>query len=186
MTFKTIIGSRAEVWHGTAKHTSGGLTKSHLMKNKSGRIVSRKKHFSAKKDNRLVKAGFKTKKGHFGFVKVGSKKNGRKHMKGGMMHDISSGADLSLDMKSLGSTGVQIRAGQGGGSPYGNNFVPANLKGDGISGAGITDFGNNSTSVQMRAGMSGGKTRRHKMRGGTTKPFADVSMNSPLNRALNA
>ena len=94
MTFKTIIGSRAEVWHGTAKHTSGGLTKAHLMKNKSGRIVSRKKHFSAKRENRLVKAGYKTKKGHFGFVKTGSKKHGRKHgrkhMKGGMPHDISN------------------------------------------------------------------------------------------------
>ena len=61
------VGSRAQVWHGTAKHTSGGLTKAQLMMNKSGRIVSRKKHASAKRDNRLVKAGFKTKKGHFGF-----------------------------------------------------------------------------------------------------------------------
>lgn len=117
MAFKTIIGSRAEVWHGTAKHTSGGLTKSHLMKNKSGRIVSKSKHFSAKRDNRLVKAGFKTRKGHFGFVKVGSKKHRRgKKMRGGMMHSISDAADLSLDMKSLGSTGVQIRAGQSGGT----------------------------------------------------------------------
>ena len=176
MTFKTIIGSRAEVWHGTAKHTSGGLTKAHLMKNKSGRIVSKKKHYSAKKDNRLVKAGFKTRKGHFGFVKVGSKKRGRKHMKGGMMHDFS-GADLS-DTSRMGSTGVQIRAGMSGGAPYGNNFVPADVKGIVSS--------SDSTAVQIAAGMAGGKRRRHKMRGGTTKPFADISMNSPLNRALNA
>ena len=179
MTFKTIIGSRAEVWHGTAKHTSGGLTKTHLMKNKSVRIVSRKKHASAKRDNRLVKAGYKTKKGHFGFVKTGSKsrRHGKgKKMRGGMTHDISSSADLSLDMNSLGSTGVQIRAGQGGGSPYGNS----------IAGAGITDFGSSSTSVQTRAGMAGGKRRKHHMVGGTTTPFANVSMNSPLNRALNA
>jgi hypothetical protein len=159
MTFKTIIGSRAEVWHGTAKHTSGGLTKAHLMKNKSGRIVSRKKHFSAKRENRLVKAGYKTKKGHFGFVKTGSKKHGikhgRKHMKGGMPHDIS-------------------------------NPDSANQNGNGIAGAGITDFGPSSTSVQMRAGMAGGKRRKHHMVGGTTTPFANVSMNSPLNRALNA
>jgi hypothetical protein len=39
------------------------------MKNKHGEIVSRKKHFQAKKDNRLVKAGFLTKKGVFGFVR---------------------------------------------------------------------------------------------------------------------
>ena len=102
MTFKTIIGSRAEVWHGTAKHTSGGLTKAHLMKNKSGRIVSRKKHFSAKRENRLVKAGYKTKKGHFGFVKTGSKKHGRKHgrkhMKGGMYHNISNAEPMKGGM----------------------------------------------------------------------------------------
>jgi hypothetical protein len=77
------VGSRAQVWHGTAKHTSGGLTKTQLMMNKSGRIVSRKKHASAKRDNRLVKAGYRTKKGHFGFVKVGSRKRGRKGPKGG-------------------------------------------------------------------------------------------------------
>jgi hypothetical protein len=174
MTFKTIIGSRAEVWHGTAKHTSGGLTKAHLMKNKSGRIVSKKKHFSAKKDNRLVKAGFKTRKGHFGFVKVGSKKRGRKHMKGGMTHDIS-GADLS-DTSRMGSIGPQMRAGQAGGAPYGNNLSPADVKG-------IVDNAS-SIDVQIAAGMTGGKRRRHKMRGGTTKPFGGVD--APLQDALNA
>ena len=43
------VGSRAEVFHGTAKHTSGGLKKKDLMKNKHGRIVSRKMHKTAKK-----------------------------------------------------------------------------------------------------------------------------------------
>jgi len=37
------IGSKAEVWHSTAQKTSGGLTKDDLMKNKRGRIVSKKK-----------------------------------------------------------------------------------------------------------------------------------------------
>jgi len=37
------IGSRAQVMHGTAHHTKGGLTKKHLKYNKYGRIVSRKK-----------------------------------------------------------------------------------------------------------------------------------------------
>ena len=71
MTNSTDIvttGSRAKVWHGTAKHTSGGLTKKDLMKNKRGKIVSRSKHFSSKKENRLVKAGYSTKKGTFGSV----------------------------------------------------------------------------------------------------------------------
>jgi hypothetical protein len=88
MSFEQNIGSRAQVWHGTAKKTSGGLTKSHLLMNKHGRIVSRKKHTSAKKEKRLVKAGFLTKKGHFGFVKKDShkkrsNKKGSRKMRGG-------------------------------------------------------------------------------------------------------
>jgi len=71
-------GSRAEVWHGTAKKTVGGLTKSDLLMNKHGRIVSRKKHNTAKREKRLVKAGYLTKKGHFGFIKKGSKKGSKK------------------------------------------------------------------------------------------------------------
>jgi hypothetical protein len=55
--------------HGTADHTSGGLTKNDLKYNKAGRIVSRKKSMKAKKENRLVKLGFKTRKGKFGLVK---------------------------------------------------------------------------------------------------------------------
>jgi hypothetical protein len=82
------FGSRAEVWHGTAKKTSGGLTKKHLMMNKHGRIVSRKKHFSAKKEKRLVKAGYITRKGHFGFIKKDSikrsKRSSKKKRGGGM------------------------------------------------------------------------------------------------------
>jgi hypothetical protein len=63
------IGSRAQVMHGTAHHTSGGLTKSDLKMNKWGRIVSRKKSAKAKKEKRLEKAGYKTRKGKFGVIK---------------------------------------------------------------------------------------------------------------------
>jgi hypothetical protein len=62
------VGSRAEVMHGTADHTSGGLTKADLKYNKWGRIVSRKKSMKAKKENRLVKMGYKTRKGKFGLI----------------------------------------------------------------------------------------------------------------------
>jgi len=68
------VGSRAEVFHLNAKHTSGGLTKKDLIKNKHGEIVSRKKHFQAKKEKRLEKAGYFTQKGKFGFVKKQTKK----------------------------------------------------------------------------------------------------------------
>lgn len=60
------VGSKASVYHGHAKHTSGGLTRKDLMKTKHGRIVSRKKHALGKKAiRRLVKAGYKAKKGTF-------------------------------------------------------------------------------------------------------------------------
>ena len=72
-TYETLVGTRAQVWHGTAYKTSGGLLKPDLMQNKAGRIVSEKKHNTAKKDNRLVKHGYGTKKGKFGFVKIGSR-----------------------------------------------------------------------------------------------------------------
>lgn len=69
------VGSRAEVWHGNAHHTPGGVTKKGLLKNKHGEIVSRIKHFQAKKDKRLEKAGYFTEKGKFGFVRRDTKKN---------------------------------------------------------------------------------------------------------------
>ena len=64
------VGTRAQVMHGTADHTSGGLTKRDLKYNKWGRIVSRKKSSMAKKTRRLEKAGYKAKKGSFGVVKT--------------------------------------------------------------------------------------------------------------------
>ena len=73
-TFEMLVGTRAQVWHGTAYKTSGGLKKTDLMQNKAGRIVSEKKHFTAKRENRLVKNGYGTQRGKFGFVRIGSKK----------------------------------------------------------------------------------------------------------------
>jgi len=65
------VGSRAQVMHGNAKKTSGGLTKSQLKYNKQGKIVSKKASILAKKNNRLVKAGYVTRKGVFGIGKMG-------------------------------------------------------------------------------------------------------------------
>ena len=59
-------GSKAQVWHGSAKHTSGGLTRKDLMKTKKGRIVSRRKHsIGLRRIKTLHKQGFKPKKGTF-------------------------------------------------------------------------------------------------------------------------
>ncbi len=68
-----VVGTRAQVMHGKADKTPGGLQKKDLKYNKSGKIVSKKKSSIAKKDNRLVKAGYKTEKGKFGSVFVDPK-----------------------------------------------------------------------------------------------------------------
>jgi hypothetical protein len=46
-------GSRAQVMAGTAKHTSGGLTKGDLKVSRDGKIVSRRKSELAKRNNPL-------------------------------------------------------------------------------------------------------------------------------------
>lgn len=70
--YDMLIGSRAQVWHGTAYKTAGNLKKDHLYMNKHGRIVSKRKHETAKKEKRLQKYGYFTKKGKFGAVKQGT------------------------------------------------------------------------------------------------------------------
>ena len=89
-TYKNLVGTRAEVMHGTAFKTSYGRTKSQdgdaltrrdLKYNKHGRIVSVEK---SSKKNKLLKqlrdAGYTTKKGKFGAVKTAKK--GRKASRG--------------------------------------------------------------------------------------------------------
>ena len=91
-TYKMLIGSRAQVHNGTAYKTVGGLTASKLMMNKWGRIVSKLKHKTAKKEKRLEKAGYFAKKGAFGVVRKESTRKMRKSrkMKGGSgMVDIA-------------------------------------------------------------------------------------------------
>lgn len=72
-------GSKAEVWHGTAKHTSGGLKKKDLMKH-HGRIISRKKHAAGKKAiKHLFAMGYKPKKGTFKLMRKSMGKSSRRH-----------------------------------------------------------------------------------------------------------
>ncbi len=82
--FEMLEGSRAQVMHKTAYKTAGGLTVANLMKNKHGHYVSVKKHNTAKREKRLLKAGYGTVKGKFGAVKLnGTRKNkkSRRHSK---------------------------------------------------------------------------------------------------------
>jgi hypothetical protein len=64
------VGSKAQVFHGTAKHTSGGLVKKDLMKTRKGRIVSKAKHAAGLKAiKQLRKSGYVAKKGTFKLFK---------------------------------------------------------------------------------------------------------------------
>lgn len=181
MTGKShTIGTRAQVWHGTAKKTSGGLTKSDLMMNKHGRVVSKAKHFTAKKENRLLKHGYGTQKGKFGFVKVGSRKHrgskkhhkkGSKRMQGGsgmgelnpagvdgsyMIKDVVPQQFSPLDRALVGGKRRKMR----GGVAMGSGLFPGD-----VDGQGITNYGaSGSIGVQEAAGMAGGRARSRQQR----------------------
>ena len=78
--FQVWKGSRAQVWHGTAHQTWGGLTKDKLHYNtKTGRIVSKKKHVTAKREKKLAKLGYKPVKGRpFEKMSRHTKRRGRR------------------------------------------------------------------------------------------------------------
>ncbi|NBY40178.1 MAG: hypothetical protein EBQ66_04595 [Flavobacteriia bacterium] len=103
------VGTKAEVFHGTAKHTSGNLHKKDLMKHK-GRIVSRKKHAAGKKAiKRLFALGYKPKKGTFKAMRksmVNGRKKGTRKRGGGEVGDIISklSAAVSGATPALGAT----------------------------------------------------------------------------------
>ena len=60
--YKMCVGSKAQVMHGTAYRTSGGLTKSKLMVHpKSGRIISKARHEAGKKQYAKMSAAVKAK-----------------------------------------------------------------------------------------------------------------------------
>jgi hypothetical protein len=90
-SYKMVRGSRAQVWNGTAYKTEGGLLRSALMKS-HGRIVSAKKHKTAKKELRLQKYGYFAQKGKFGYVKKSASRKLRKSLrkkKGGALSALS-------------------------------------------------------------------------------------------------
>jgi hypothetical protein len=219
---KQRVGTRAQVWHETAIQTTGGLKKHDLIMNKNGRIVSRAKHNTAKKEMRLLKFGYGTKKGKFGFVrKNGSKSrtnskssaNSRsrsrsrsRKMRGGVYGNLlspansmsngidgagitdslSQGSPLTQALTAAGGSRHRRRGGghskmRGVGGSGMGYLSPADVMSNGIDGAGITQSLSQGGPL-TRALTAGGRRRRH--RGGTTKPFADLSSASPLNAAL--
>jgi hypothetical protein len=102
-------GTRAQVWHGTAKKTSGGLTKQHLMMNKHGRIVSKKKHALGKKTiKHLKKLGYIAKKGKFTLFRKHSKSSRRSKMRGGK-HLGGPLSPHSYEGQGVGTSGVDLQ-----------------------------------------------------------------------------
>ena len=136
MTFEQTQGSKAQVWHGTAKRTSGGLTKTALMKNKHGRIVSKRKHALGKKSvKHLFKLGFKPKKGTFKAFHKGSKK-----MKGGVGNAVGLGNVGSPLDRALVAAGGRRRRGSmkmRGGMTYGGPLSPHSYDGQGVGTSGV-------------------------------------------------
>lgn len=62
------VGSKFLVFSGKALHTSGGLYKKDLIKNKRGLIVSKKKHELGKKNKLFKKLTALTRKGKFHLI----------------------------------------------------------------------------------------------------------------------
>jgi len=142
-SYDMLIGSRAQVWHGTAYKTTGGLNKGDLMQNKSGRIVSKAKHNTAKREKRLVKAGYGTKKGKFGYVKIGRKSRSRRGGSG--MPHMAEPAPLERALMAGGrrSRSRRHRARRGGGVNMALSPSPYDGQGVGTSG----------NAVQFAAGL---------------------------------
>lgn len=104
--FTHTVGSKAAVYHGTAKHTSGGLKKKDLMKTKNGRIVSRRKHAAGKKAiQRLRKLGYIAKKGTFKLFHKGRKHRGGSDAAAGSASAAGAASvpDLSKLMEAVGA-----------------------------------------------------------------------------------
>lgn len=83
--YKLVRGKRIQVWNGTAYKTEGGLVKSQLTMNKYRRIVSKRRSQTAKREKRLIKAGFRALKGkgNFGFTKKTASGRIVRRVKGG-------------------------------------------------------------------------------------------------------
>ena len=145
-SYDMLIGTRAQVWHGTAYKTSGGLTKQHIMQNKNGRIVSRSKHASAKRERRLIKAGYGTQKGKFGAVKLNGKSSRRHSKRHGKKR---GGADPCFGLSGEESIDCYKGRGEGGSKKKRGGSINFALSPSDYDGAGVGTSGN---AVQFAAG----------------------------------
>ena len=164
--YPKLTGSRAQVWHGTAYKTTGDLTKHNLMKkSKNGRIISSKKHKSAKRDNRLVKHGYGAKKGKFGMVRLS--KRTKKGKRGGFNSSIMNPAPVSgMADDSMSTDALQLEAGMAGGRKRRRSRRKSRRGGFNSSimnpapVSGMADDSMSTDALQLEAGMAGGRKRR--------------------------
>jgi hypothetical protein len=146
--YNLLEGSRAQVYHGTAYETSGGLTKNDLFMNKHNLIVSKKKHFTAKKEKRLIKNGYGFKKGQFGYVKLKnnfSKKGGFHLTPSNYPSSVGGNGNMILNPSQYPETIGTNNDPQGLGSISQQSFL----------------LGPNNTPNDI-ALLAGGKKRKHK------------------------
>lgn len=110
MARERIIGSKAEVWHGSKLKTRSGLKKKDLMMTKRGRIVSKKKHAAGKKALKHLKAlGYIAKKGTFKLMRKsmvdGRRKKSKKQTK---KQSKKRGGAMGLVDSFLGGSGEKL------------------------------------------------------------------------------
>jgi hypothetical protein len=184
-SYNKLTGSRAQVWHNTAYKTSGNLTKKNLVKNKSGRIVSRKKFVSASREKRLLKHGYGAKKGRFGAVRVGTK-----HRKRGGMMPLGYAPVSGMANDSMSTDALQLEAGMAGGRrrsrrrrsrrggmmPLG--YAPV---------SGMADDSMSTDALQLEAGMAGGRrrSRRRRSRRGGMQPLGYAPVSGMANDSMS-
>jgi hypothetical protein len=143
--YELLIGSRAQVWHGTAYKTSGGLCKHDLVKNKHGRVVSKSKYESAKKEKRLLKHGY-------GFTKkkfVLQRKHSKKHRGGAIDEEDEKDEEGDEESQEGGSYGFSS----------GSNIAETAVKWD------LKNWGTNQSPGNLQLAVtnySGGRSRRRK------------------------
>ena len=163
--YSNLVGSRAQVWHGTAYKTSGGLTKTNLIKNKSGRIVSKNKHIQSSKEKRLLQYGYGYKKGKF----VLSKKSKTKKIKGGNTEQLMSESSELMPEK----------------KPVSSSFFSSlsNIMGRFTGGKSKKRRGG---GVADNAAVFNGGSRSRRMRGGFASSTSDLAENAaPVGKLQN-
>ena len=173
--YELLIGSRAQVWHGTAYKTSGQLCKHDLFKNKHGRVVSKSKYHSSKKEKRLLKYGY-------GFTKkkfVPQHRHSKKH-RGGSKPTSTTTPTINPSTSLANALNSTLKlSGQSGGT----YSIP--------NPTGVADNAslleqkmgrNEGTSLQQYVTNFGGKSRRRKhkkIRGGMYgQSNMDIALNS--------